>query len=185
MRLIDTELEGVVILEPDVFGDHRGYFMEAYNRKRYETVGIMNEFVQDNISFSNRGTLRGLHYQLNRPQAKLVQVLKGEVYDVAVDVRAGSPSFGRWVGVTLSETNKRQLFIPEGFAHGFCVLSDSAMFFYKCSDFYSPDDEQGILWSDSDLGIPWPVETPKLSDKDKAYVTLRQMEIKNFPAYSK
>ena len=111
MKLIDTELEGVVILEPDVFGDHRGYFMESYNRKRYETVGIMNEFVQDNVSLSNQGTLRGLHYQLNRPQAKLVQVLKGEVYDVAVDVRVGSPSFGRWVGVTLSETNKRQLFI--------------------------------------------------------------------------
>jgi dTDP-4-dehydrorhamnose 3,5-epimerase len=183
MRLIETDLEGVLIVEPDVYGDHRGYFMETYNRKRYDSYGIMREFVQDNMSFSSKGTLRGLHYQLNRPQAKLIQVLKGEVYDVAVDVRIGSPSFGRWVGVTLSETNKKQLFVPEGFAHGFCVVSDSALFLYKCSDFYCPVDEQGILWSDPFLGIPWPVVNPLLSEKDKTYVSLQQTDIEKLPLY--
>jgi len=185
MRIVQTDLDGVVIVEPDVFGDQRGFFMELYNRKHYETHGITREFVQDNISCSCVDTLRGLHYQLKRPQAKLVQVVKGEVYDVAVDIRVGSPQFGKWVGIVLSETNKRQLFIPEGFAHGFSVMSDSALFLYKCSDFYDPLDEQGVLWSDPEFNIQWPVKNPILSDKDKAYKPLKDISDDNLPIYKR
>lgn len=183
MRIVETDLDGVVIVEPDVYGDLRGFFMEVYNRNRYEAHGVKREFVQDNLSFSGKDTLRGLHYQLNHPQAKLVQVLKGEVYDVAVDLRWGSPQFGHWVGVILNETNKKQLFIPEGFAHGFCVMSDSAMFLYKCSEYYDPSDEQGLLWSDSFLNIPWPVNNPVLSAKDKAYRPLNNIFKSKLPIY--
>lgn len=183
MRIVETDLDGVVIVEPDVYGDHRGFFMEVYNRNRYESHGVTCEFVQDNLSFSGKDTLRGLHYQLNHPQAKLVQVLKGEVYDVAVDLRLGSPQFGHWVGVILSETNKKQLFIPEGFAHGFCVMSDSAMFLYKCSEYYDPSDELGVLWSDPVLKISWPVNNPVLSDKDKAYSPLNNIFEGKLPIY--
>lgn len=185
MRIVQTDLDGVVIVEPDVFGDHRGFFMELYNRKHYETQGIAREFVQDNLSCSCVDTLRGLHYQLKRPQAKLVQVVKGEVYDVAVDIRVGSPQFGKWVGIVLSETNKRQLFVPEGFAHGFSVMSDSAMFLYKCSDFYDPLDEQGVLWADPVINIPWPVKNPILSDKDKAYKPLKDISDDKLPIYKR
>ena len=149
MKVIKTNLNGPLIIEPDVFGDHRGFFMETHSRRRYAEVGICCDFVQDNISYSGKNTLRGLHYQLKQPQAKLVQVLQGEVYDVAVDIRLGSPHFGQWVGDVLSGQNKKQIYIPEGFAHGFCVLSDHALFHYKCGDYYTPDDEYGLLWNNA------------------------------------
>lgn len=185
MQIIETAIEGVVVVEPDVYGDHRGFFMETYQRRRYENNGILMDFVQDNLSYSKHGTLRGLHFQISHPQSKLVQVIQGEVFDVAVDVRVGSPDFGKWVGVMLSDSNKRQLFIPEGFAHGFCVVSDSAMFLYKCSDYYDPADEMGILWNDPVLDIEWPVVNPLLSDKDKAYSTLKDTPRANLPIYNR
>lgn len=175
MRVISTELDGVVIIEPKVFNDSRGYFLESHNQGRYQDIGIKADFVQDNLSFSKRGTLRGLHYQYPRPQAKLVQVLKGEVFDVVVDIRQGSTSFRKWLGTYLSDKNNRQLFIPEGFAHGFCVLSDEALFFYKCSDFYNPVCEGGVLWSDPDLNIDWPVNDPLVSGKDAKLPCLRDI----------
>lgn len=166
MNIIPTDLEGVLILEPRVFKDKRGYFMETYQRDRYLQSGVPCAFVQDNLSFSVKNTLRGLHFQIEHPQAKLVQVITGEIFDVAVDIRKTSPTFGRWIGVVLSEQNRRQLFVPEGFAHGFCVLSDAVHFLYKCSDFYAPGDEGGILWSDPEIGIEWPVSDPIVSEKD-------------------
>ena len=169
MKLIETGIPGLVVIEPAVYGDDRGFFMETYHRERYIGNGIPSEFVQDNFSYSVKGTLRGLHFQLPNAQAKLVQVLKGEIFDVAVDIRRGSPTFGKWVGVTLSDANCRQLYIPEGFAHGFAVLSDIVMFTYKCSDFYAPDSEKGIIWNDSDVGIDWPVDDPILSAKDQGF----------------
>ncbi len=183
MKIIPTSIEKILIIEPDVFKDQRGFFMETYHQKRYQELGVNRVFVQDNLSFSRRGTLRGLHYQIQNPQAKLVQVISGEIYDVAIDIRAGSPSFGQWVGVHLSDKNNRQLFIPEGFAHGFCVLSDTALFSYKCSKLYAPDDESGILWSDSDLNIDWPIKTPTISDKDSQYPTLSDVEMNRLPVW--
>ena len=167
MNIITTALDGVIIIEPEVFRDNRGFFMETYSRAKYEEAGVVCDFVQDNLSYSVKGTLRGLHFQIKRPQAKLVQVVTGEIFDVAVDIRPGSPTFGKWAGVYLSEKNKRQLFIPEGFAHGFCVISETAHFLYKCSDFYFQHDEGGIIWSDPDIGIDWPVKDPIVSEKDK------------------
>jgi dTDP-4-dehydrorhamnose 3,5-epimerase len=166
VNVIPAELPELLILEPKVFGDGRGFFMECYQRERYYQVGIRATFVQDNLSRSVKGTLRGLHLQEPRPQGKLVSVLRGFVYDVAVDVRRGSPTFGKWVGLELSEENRRQLWIPQGFAHGFCVLSDFADFFYKCTDTYAPECERAIAWNDPDLGIPWPISAPLLSKKD-------------------
>ena len=166
MKTVKTPLDGLIIVELQIFGDHRGFFAETHHQKRYRENGINRTFVQDNISLSVRGTLRGLHFQIKKPQAKLVQALTGEIYDVAVDIRPASATFGQWFGTVLSETDKRQLFIPEGFAHGFCVLSDKALFAYKCSDYYDPDDEGGILWSDQTLAIDWPVDTPIVSAKD-------------------
>ncbi len=167
MRVTPTDIQDVLIIDPDVFEDPRGFFMETYHKKRYSEFGIDTEFVQDNLSFSVKGTLRGLHYQYPNAQTKLVQVLLGEVLDVAVDIRKGSPTFGKWVGVTLSEENHLQLFIPEGFAHGYCVLSNQAIFNYKCSTFYSPMDEKGIFWRDPDLNIEWFLEDPLVSEKDR------------------
>ncbi len=184
MKVTDTPLPGVKLIEPDVFGDRRGYFMETYHRQRYQSSGVQPEFVQDNLSFSRGGTLRGLHYQLPHAQAKMVQVLQGEVFDVAVDIRRGSPHFGRWIGVRLSEKNKRQLFVPPGFAHGFCVLSETALFLYKCSDFYHPECEGGVLWCDPLLGIDWPVESPVLSDKDTKYLPLAEISPDRLPPYT-
>lgn len=184
MNIVTTELDGVLIIEPDVFGDHRGFFMESYSRKRYGALGISPEFVQDNVSLSRQGILRGLHYQLDHPQAKLVQVLKGEVFDVAVDIRVGSPQFGCWAGVILSEENRRQLYIPEGFAHGFCVTSETALFHYKCSDYYAPGDEYSLVWSDPGLGIAWPEQKPILSDKDREAPALKAIGQKSLPVYS-
>ncbi len=167
MKVIPTSLPEVVIVEPKVFGDKRGFFMETYHKDRYKNAGINSVFVQDNISFSVQNTLRGLHFQINRPQAKLVQVISGEIFDVAVDIRKDSPTFGKWAGVYLSGESRHQLFIPEGFAHGFFVLSQTALFMYKCSDFYSSSDEGGILWSDPDIGIEWPKADPIISEKDR------------------
>lgn len=172
MKTMTTPLEGLIIIEPQVFGDHRGYFLETHHQNRYRNDGIDRVFVQDNLSYSVKGTLRGLHFQINKPQAKLVQVLTGEVYDVAVDIRAQSPTFGKWFGIYLSEKNKRQMFIPEGFAHGFCVVSESAHFCYKCSNYYDRDDERGILWSDPGIGIEWPIKDPILSAKDSRFGSL-------------
>lgn len=183
MKIEPTSISGVLILEPAVFEDQRGFFMETYHRDRYVSSGIHTDFVQDNLSLSYGGIVRGLHFQHPHGQAKLIQVLEGEVLDIAVDVRRGSPSFGRWVGVELSGSNRRQLFIPEGFAHGFCVVSERAVFQYKCSDFYSPASERGIIWNDPDLGIRWPVETPVLSAKDSSYCRLRDMPEDFLPVY--
>ncbi len=162
----ETKLPGVFFIEPVVFEDNRGFFMETYHHERYRQGGIDPTFVQDNYSHSRQGILRGLHYQLKNPQAKLVYVITGEIFDVAVDVRRGSPTFGEWVGMRLSQENKRQMYIPQGFAHGFCVLSKTADVMYKCTDLYVPGDEHGILWSDPTVGIIWPIKTPILSDKD-------------------
>lgn len=183
MKIVPTSLPDVIILEPDVFTDDRGFFMETYQKERYETYGITCGFAQDNISFSVKDTLRGLHYQYPNEQAKLVQVVQGEVFDVAVDIRKGSPTFGKWAGEILSGENRRQLYIPEGFAHGFCVTSPDALFVYKCSTYYSPENEHGILWSDPDIGIKWPVTSPLLSDKDKKYPCLKDMQEKQLPKY--
>lgn len=181
MEVVPAKLDNVVIVKPDVFGDHRGFFMETYQGERYREAGIACDFVQDNLSFSVRNTLRGLHYQVSRPQAKLVQVITGEIYDVAVDIRPGSPTFGQWLGVHLSGENRHQLFVPAGFAHGFCVLSETAHFLYKCSDYYSPADEGGILWSDPAIGIDWPVTAPVISDKDAHFATLADTPRERLP----
>ena len=151
-----TSIEGVYIIEPQVFGDNRGYFMETYHKEVFSENGLDMEFVQDNQSKSKKGVLRGLHFQYTQPQGKLVRVISGEVFDVAVDMRKDSPTYGKWEGVILSEENKKQFYIPEGFAHGFVVLSESAEFTYKCTDFYKPDDEGGIQWNDPEIGITWP-----------------------------
>lgn len=175
MIIKTTSLEGVLIIEPDIFRDNRGLFLETFNQNRYAEYGIASTFVQDNLSFSVQGTLRGLHFQSQHPQAKLVQAITGEVFDVAVDIRPGSDTFGRWEGMHLSDQNKRQLFIPEGFAHGFCVLSETAHFLYKCTDFYAPEDEGGIIWSDPDIAIDWPIQNPIVSDKDKQFPRLSEL----------
>ena len=168
MKISHTKLKGCVIIEPHVFGDERGFFLETFQAVRYEQeAGIDLPFFQDNHSRSARGVLRGLHFQKTKPQGKLVRVVRGEVYDVAVDIRKGSATFGEWEGNILSEDNKKQVWVPPGFAHGFIVLSDTADFEYKCTDYYDPNDEGCILWNDPDLGIPWPVATPVLSTKDE------------------
>ena len=172
MKITKTELPGVLIIEPRVFADGRGHFFESYHAERYAAAGLPEHFVQDNHSFSIAGTIRGLHYQLRRPQAKLVRVVRGAVLDVAVDIRRESPTFCRWVAVELSAENKRQLFIPAGFAHAFCVPRDPSEMEYKCSDYYVPDDQHGIIWNDPTLGIPWPVPSPFLSEKDLQYLPL-------------
>ena len=184
MNVLSTKISEVKIVEPKRFGDSRGYFFESYNEQRYFDFGITSRFVQDNCSFSCAGTVRGLHFQLNHPQAKLVQVLKGEVFDVAVDIRVGSPTFGQWVGEFLSVENGKQLYIPEGFAHGFCVVSKEALFSYKCSDYYHPEDEGGVLWSDSSIGITWPDVEPVLSDKDQRYDFLHNLSREMLPKYN-
>lgn len=173
-----TDIEGVFIIDVKTYGDHRGYFMETYKESDFIEAGLNYEFVQDNQSSSRKGVLRGLHFQKKFPQAKLVRVLKGEVYDVAVDLRKGSNTYGKWIGVILSEENKRQLMIPKGFAHGFLVLSDYAEFAYKCDDVYHPEDESGIIYNDPEIGIQWPVvDEIILSEKDKKYPTLKEQEI--------
>jgi len=166
MKINTTPIDGLLVLEPDVFRDERGFFLETFHEQKYEDIGIKSKFVQDNLSLSSKGILRGLHFQYRHPQAKLVQVILGEVFDVAVDIRQGSLTFGKWFGIMLSQNNLYQMFIPEGFAHGYWVVSETALFAYKCSDFYSPADEGGLLWSDPDIGIQWPSSEPILSQKD-------------------
>ena len=175
-KFIKTFIEGVFIIEPTVFGDERGYFMETYHANEFKEAGLDMAFVQDNHSKSRKGVLRGLHFQYTEPQGKLVRVIKGEVFDVAVDLRRDSPTYGKWEGVKLSEENKKQFYVPEGFAHGFLVLSDEAEFIYKCTNFYNADDEGGIVWNDPDIGIEWPIDDIKeviLSEKDKELKTLK------------
>tara|TARA_R110001583_G_scaffold15680_4_gene64395 strand:- start:959 stop:1492 length:534 start_codon:yes stop_codon:yes gene_type:complete len=172
MRVIDTKLAGVKIIEPRVFGDARGFFLETFQADRYAEHGMTLPFVQDNHSRSGKGVLRGLHFQKTKPQGKLVRVVRGEVFDVAVDVRPGSPTFGQWEGVVLSDDNKRQYWIPPGLAHGFVVLSESADFEYKCTDYYDPSDEGCLLWNDPAVGIEWPVTSPLLSAKDQQGLSL-------------
>jgi dTDP-4-dehydrorhamnose 3,5-epimerase len=178
MVIKTTSLEGALIIEPDIFKDNRGFFLETFNQNRYTEYGMPHTFVQDNLSFSVKGTLRGLHFQNRHPQAKLVQVITGEVFDVAVDIRPDSDTFGQWEGIYLSGQNKRQLFIPEGFAHGFCVLSETTHFLYKCTDFYFPEDEGGIIWSDPDIAIDWPIQNPIISDKVKQFPHLSELFIR-------
>ena len=177
MNVIKTKLDGCVIIEPKVFGDERGFFLETFQAERYTSeAGITLPFVQDNHSRSSKSVLRGLHFQKTKPQGKLVRVVRGQVYDVAVDIRKGSPTYGQWEGVILSEENKTQLWVPPGFAHGFVVLSDTADFEYKCTDYYDPSDEGSILWNDSDLDIPWPIDNPILSNKDASADRLVDMK---------
>jgi dTDP-4-dehydrorhamnose 3,5-epimerase len=183
MKLTETELQGVLIIEPSVYEDARGFFLETYHQNRYREFGILPDFVQDNLSFSRKYALRGLHYQHPHDQAKLVQVAKGTVFDVVVDIRLGSPTFGKWSGTYLSGEESRQIFIPEGFAHGFCVISEYAVFLYKCSDFYARECERGILWSDPDLNIKWPVENALLSEKDMKLPRLKDLANDMLPVY--
>ncbi len=176
MKVVEAALAGVLIFEPRVFEDDRGFFFESFHKADYKKAGIKKDFVQDNHSSSIKGTLRGLHYQLNYPQGKLVRVTSGEVFDVAVDIRRGSPNFGKWFGEYLSADNKRQMYIPEGFAHGFCVVSETAEFLYKCTDFYVPSDNRGIIWNDPDIGISWPIRCPLLSNKDAVLPQLNELD---------
>lgn len=183
MNLIETKLSGVMIIEPKIFGDERGFFFEAWQKDRYEEIGIKGEFVQDNVSFSTKGVLRGLHFQNPHGQGKLVSVLQGEVFDVAVDIRVGSPTFGQWEGVMLSGENHRQFWIPAGFAHGFCVVSEAALFSYKCTERYAPEFEGGIAWNDPDIGIEWPLTEVLLSEKDRRYGVLKTISPEQLPQY--
>lgn len=175
MKVIPTGIPDVVLLEPRVFPDDRGFFVETWNRQRYADAGVPAEFVQDNLSFSAAGVLRGMHFQNPVAQGKLVSVVQGAVFDVAVDVRRGSPTFGRWVGAELTSENRRQLWVPEGFAHGFVVTGESALFSYKCTRPYSPSTERSLRWDDPDVGIRWPVERPRLSPKDAEAPLLRDL----------
>lgn len=180
-KFIDTGIEGMFLVEPTAFEDNRGYFMETYNENDFKDAGHDLTFVQDNQSKSSKGVLRGLHLQVKYPQGKLVRVIKGEVFDVGVDLRSNSKTYGKWFGAVLSDENKRQLYIPPKFAHGFLVLSDEAEFVYKCTEFYHGEDESGIIWNDEDIGIDWPLDDISeviLSDKDKEWLKLKESKIK-------
>ena len=186
MKVVPTSLPGVFLIEPTVFGDHRGFFMESYNRRSFAEHGLDRDWVQDNHSRSSRGVLRGLHYQLGRPQAKLVRTVVGSVFDVVVDIRRGSPTFGQWFGAELSAQNQRQLFAPRGMAHGFVVLSDVAEFLYKVDDFHAPEEERSIAWNDPNIGIDWPIPEgidPILSPKDSDCPRLNKMPADQLPLY--
>jgi dTDP-4-dehydrorhamnose 3,5-epimerase len=183
VHITETSLPGVFVLQPRVFNDARGFFMETYRQDALEAAGIRETFVQDNHSRSSRGVLRGLHYQLRHPQAKLCRVARGEVLDIAVDIRVGSPHFGKWVSVLLSAGNHTQIYIPRGFAHGFTVLSETADFLYKCSDYYDGPDDRGVLWNDPEIAIEWQTPAPILSDKDRRYLPLSQIAPENLPRY--
>ncbi|MBV9864375.1 MAG: dTDP-4-dehydrorhamnose 3,5-epimerase [Abitibacteriaceae bacterium] len=183
MKRIETALPGVCLLEPRVFSDPRGFFLESYHEGKFQDLGIPNRFVQDNHSKSVRGTLRGLHYQLQHPQAKLCRVVQGEVLDIVVDIRRGSPHFGQAISAVLSAENKQLIFVPAGFAHGFVVLSETAEFLYKCDDFYAPTDERGIAWDDPALRIDWQVQDPILSDKDRRNPRLTDVPDDDLPLY--
>ncbi len=184
MKIAPTKLRGVFIIDPDVFADPRGFFLETWSHRRYSEAGLPQVFVQDNLSRSSRGILRGLHLQHPFGQGKLVQVMHGEVFDVAVDVRVGSPTFGQWVGTSLSGENHRQIYIPPGFAHGFCVVSETALFSYKCTEVYHRDSELGVAWNDPDVGIEWPVTDPQLSAKDSVFPRLREIPEDRLPRWA-
>jgi len=175
MKVTETRLAGVLIIEPKVFGDSRGFFKETFQAERYREAGIEYTFVQDNYSRSQKGVLRGLHYQITKPQGKLVSCLKGAVFDVAIDVDPISGTFGQYVGIELTEDNNRQFWVPPGYAHGFCVLTDTADFQYKCTDYYDLSDEGGLIWNDPDVAIDWPIDQPLLSDKDAKLPTLKEL----------
>jgi len=177
----DSNISGIKIITHYIHKDDRGYFFESYNSEDFKTLGLPTKFVQDNQAFSKNGTLRGLHYQLKYPQGKLVRVIQGEVFDVAVDIRRGSPTFGKYAGVNLSDENNKIIYIPEGFAHGYVVLSETALLQYKCTENYHPNDEHGILWDDQDLNINWPIKTPVLSRKDKNLPTMQSIDKKHLP----
>lgn len=182
-----TEIDGVYIIEPKVFGDNRGYFMESYNAEHFKEAGLNMTFVQDNESKSSKGVLRGLHFQKKHSQGKLVRVTKGQVFDVAVDLRNGSETYGKYVGVILSEENKKQFYIPEGFAHGFLVLSEEAVFNYKCTDFYAPEYDGGVMWNDPDINIKWPLEGIEeiiLSEKDKKHPNLKDLDLSQYSDFN-
>jgi dTDP-4-dehydrorhamnose 3,5-epimerase len=183
MKFIETSLPGCVVIEPSVFGDSRGFFYESYNEAKYREAGIDRRFVQSNVSRSARGVLRGLHYQSPHPQGKLVSVLEGEVYDVAVDIRRGSPTFGQWAGVMLTAENHRHFWIPEGFAHGFCVVSEHATFAYQCTDLYDAKADGSVRWDDPSIGIDWPVSSPLLSEKDSKALRLADIDPARLPEY--
>jgi dTDP-4-dehydrorhamnose 3,5-epimerase len=176
VKVIETVLPGALIIEPKVYGDHRGFFLETWREDQYRSLGIKEKFVQDNHSRSAKNVLRGLHLQKKNPQGKLVRVARGSVYDVAADIDPCSPTFGKWVGIELNDENLRQFYVPPGYAHGFCVLSEMADFLYRCTDYYSPADESGVRWDDPELAIPWPVSHPALSDKDKLLPFLKELK---------
>lgn len=184
MRVTAADVPGVLVIEPTTYGDHRGFFLETYHEGRYREAGLAHGFVQDNHSRSRRGVLRGLHYQLVQPQGKLVMVTRGEVFDVAVDIRRGSPTFGRWAGCILDDRSHRQFYVPPGFAHGFCVLSEEVDFVYKCTDYYHPESERGIAWDDPDIGIDWPRLDMTLSEKDRGNPRLADHPPENLPQYA-
>jgi dTDP-4-dehydrorhamnose 3,5-epimerase len=183
MRVTPSELPGVLVIDPQIFGDSRGYFLESWSQTRYREAGLPDTFVQDNLSLSRRGTVRGLHFQQPKAQGKLVSVLEGTIFDVAVDVRVGSPNFGKSMNITLTGESKRQLYVPPGFAHGFCVLSETALFMYKCTEPYAPEAEVGVIWNDPDLAIPWPIDDPTLSAKDAKLMRLRDLDRSRLPMY--
>lgn len=185
LKCTETSLPGVLVITPAVFPDERGFFLQTHHQGQYAELGIPGPFVQDNCSFSRRGTTRGLHYQLQHPQGKLVYVVTGEIFDVAVDIRQGSATFGQWVGVRLSASGHEQIYVPPGFAHGFAVLSESAHVIYKCTDLYTPGDDYGILWSDPAIGIDWPIDNPIVSEKDLANPTLADAPPAQLPTYTK
>jgi len=186
-NLNKSKIDGIYIIEPKVFGDNRGYFMETYNKEQFAEVGLNMTFVQDNESKSSKGVLRGLHFQKKHSQGKLVRVTKGEVFDVAVDLRTGSKTYGQWEGVILNKENKKQFYIPKGFAHGFLVISDEAVFNYKCTDFYAPEYDGGVMWNDPDINIKWPlegIENILLSEKDKKHPNLKDLDLSQYPDFN-
>ena len=184
MECTETDIAGVLIIKPDIYEDERGFFTETYSKKKYEDLGLKENFVQDNYSYSTKGTLRGLHYQLKNPQAKLVRVLQGEVFDVAADIRQGSPTFGHYFSINLNDSNLYQLYIPEGIAHGFYVLSDSVRFEYKCSEYYYSEDQQGVSWNDETLDIDWPlVDEPLVSLQDSSFLKLQEKGNSDLPFF--
>ncbi|BCZ47082.1 dTDP-4-dehydrorhamnose 3,5-epimerase [Clostridium gelidum] len=186
-NLNKSKIDGIYIIEPKVFGDSRGYFMETYNKEQFAEVGLNMTFVQDNESKSSKGVLRGLHFQKKHSQGKLVRVTKGEVFDVAVDLRTGSKTYGQWEGVILNKENKKQFYIPKGFAHGFLVISDEAVFNYKCTDFYAPEYDGGVMWNDPDINIKWPlegIENILLSEKDKKHLNLKELDLSKYPDFN-
>ena len=186
MKKIETALPEVFLIEPEVHGDDRGWFFESYRRDKLAGLGIEGEFVQDNHSKSSRGVLRGLHFQLGKPQGKLIRVVEGEIFDVAVDVRRGSPRYGKWAGAKLTGESKRMMYVPAGFAHGFTVMSETAEIIYKCTDYYAPEEERGVLWSDPAIGIEWPMSgtKPVLSAKDRAYTPLSEIDPSDLPEFN-